>query len=126
MKGVKKMDGRVDKGSLSLLRSLSLITETASFVDRLFRSLESESYLTGQDPKTPPSTPTPPSRPSTREGEDAQSTASSASLHSGGGGGGGGERRYSEDLRSREVRIYMYVHVYMYSTCTYTCIHVYM
>ena len=108
------------------------------FVDRLFRALESETYVTGRDCRTPSPEATPPpssgSQPSksspTRPGPPAgksQSLASrSSSLRDGtqtaaslsgsersGGerGRAGGGRRHTEDPRSREVTPFISRHL---------------
>ena len=53
--------GEQNKLPLLFIRGHVLIfAETILFVDRLFRALESESYLTGRDAKTPSPEPTPP------------------------------------------------------------------
>lgn len=135
----------------SLPTTLCMVTETTLFVDRLFRGLDSESYLTGHDTKTPPPVappPNPSSKPvskplpskvppanasppkhqslnppppakapptkshsaGTRDGTQSSSSSGSNSVGRSGGsgdkwraGGSGSDRRYLEDLRSREV-----------------------
>ena len=78
----------------------SPVTDTASFVEKLFRSLESESYIKGEDPP-PQSPPTsaggnsnPASKPSTVLSPSP--VLSSKSDNS--------DRRQSEDVRHKEVR----------------------
>lgn len=63
------------------------LTETVAFVEKLFRCLESESYLKREE--TPPPSP-PKSKPAA---EQPQSTAKNV------------DRRQSEDVRRKEVTV---------------------
>lgn len=67
----------------------ALISETVAFVDKLFRCLESESYLTREE--TPP-----PSPDKSKPAEPAKSSGQSV------------DRRQSEDIRQKEVTLIIY------------------
>ena len=69
-----------------------LITETVAFVEKLFRCLESESYLKREE--TPP-----PSPAKSKLSELPKSSVQNL------------ERRQSEDIRQKEVHIHVHVHV---------------
>ena len=104
------------------------------FVDRLFKALESESYLNGRESRTPsPSaTPNPGSQavakqpiarpgPSVAGGNKSQ-TASATLLEQevGGGGekgklGGGAGKRHADDPRSRDVCTFLVSHQEIFS-----------
>ena len=71
------------------------------FVDRLFKGLDTESYLTGEDPPTVPSPPPkvtapPPSSRSSKGDSKNERTETSSPLQS-------ANRRPPEDIRHREV-----------------------
>ena len=68
---------------------MSLLTETVAFVEKLFRCLESESYLKRDE------TPPPPSPPKSKPSEQPpRSTGKSV------------DRKQSEDVRRKEVVVY--------------------
>ena len=76
-------------------------SDTTVFVDRLFKGLDTESYLTGEDPPTIPSPPpkatAPPSSSRSSKGDSKNERSDTSSpLQS-------ASRRPSEDIRQREV-----------------------
>ena len=76
-------------------------SDTTVFVDRLFKGLDTESYLTGEDPPTVPSPPpkviAPPSSSRSSKGDSKNERSETSSpLQS-------ANRRPSEDIRHREV-----------------------
>ena len=78
-------------------------SDTTVFVDRLFKGLDTESYLTGEDPPTVPSPPpkvtAPPSSSRSSKGDSKNERSETSSpLQS-------ANRRPSEDIRHREVSL---------------------
>ena len=90
-----------NRSDTTLIMFSYFFSDTTVFVDRLFKGLDTESYLTGEDPPTVPSPPPKAAAPlsssrsskgdSKNERSDTSSPLQSAS------------RRPSEDIRQREV-----------------------
>ena len=90
-----------NRSDTTLIMFPYFFSDTTVFVDRLFKGLDTESYLTGEDPPTIPSPPpkatVPPSSSRSSKGDSKNERSDTSSpLQS-------ASRRPSEDIRQREV-----------------------